>query len=141
MALAQTLTTSFKVELARAVHNFSAAGDVFKIALYTANASLDADTTVYTTVGECSGSGYTAGGLALTNITPVSSGTTAYWSFDDITFPSVTLVTNGALIYNAPRNDRSVCVLNFGSNVTKVNQDLVITFPPLGATSAILRIE
>jgi hypothetical protein len=141
MALAQTLTTSFKVELARAIHNFSAAGDLFKIALYTANASLGADTTVYTTVGECSGPGYTAGGLELTNITPVSSGTTAYWSFDNITFPNVTLVTNGALIYNASRNDRSVCVLNFGSNVTKVNQDLVITFPPLGATSAILRIE
>ena len=142
MALIQTMTTSFKVELAQAIHDFTTgSGDVFKLALYTANADLGASTTAYTSAGEASGTGYTAGGLALTNITPTFSGTTAYWSFDNLTFSGVTLTTNGALIYNSTKANRSVCVLNFGVNITKTAQDLIITFPPNNATNAILRIE
>jgi hypothetical protein len=143
MAIIQTLTTSFKVELAQGLHNFTAStGDVFKLALYTANADLGAGTTAYTISGEVSSSGtnYTAGGIVLTNITPSFQGTTAYWSFDNATFTNVTLTTNGALIYNATNGNRSVAVLNFGVNITKTSQNLVITFPVADATNAVLRI-
>lgn len=142
MAIIQTACTSYKAELAQALHNFTAStGNVFKIALYLSSATLGADTTVYTTSGETSGTNYTAGGIALTNITPTTSGTTAYWSFQTATFSNVTLSCAGALIYNSTNGNRAVCVLNFGSTITKVAQDLVITFPAASATDAILRIE
>ena len=142
MAIIQTACTSYKAELAQALHNFTTGtGDVFKIALYLSTATLGADTTVYTTSGETSGTNYTAGGIALTNITPTTSGTTAYWSFQPATFTNVSLSCAGALIYNSTNGDRAVCVLNFGSTITKAAQDLVITFPPASSTDAILRIE
>jgi len=141
MAIIQTLTTSFKVELAQGLHNFTAStGDVFKLALYTANADLGASTTAYTASGEASGTNYTAGGIVLTNITPTFQGTTAYWTFDTATFTNVTLTTNGALIYNSTNGNRSVAVLNFGVNISKTAQNLVITFPAADATNAVLRI-
>ena len=143
MAIIQTLTTSFKVEVAQGLHNFTTGtGNVFKLALYTANANLGADTTVYTSTGEVSSSGtnYSDGGIVLTNITPSFQGTTSYWSFQNATFSNVTLTTNGALIYNSTNGNRSVAVLNFGVNITKTAQDLVITFPVNDATNAVLRI-
>lgn len=141
MAIIQTLTTSFKVELAQGLHNFTTGtGDVFKLALYTANADLGASTTAYITAGESSGTNYSAGGIILTNITPSFQGTTAYWSFENATFTNVTLTTNGALIYNSTNGNRSVCVLNFGVNITKTAQNLVITFPVDDATNAVMRI-
>ena len=141
MAIIQTLTTSFKVELAQGLHNFTTGtGDVFKLALYTANADLGASTTAYTAAGESSGTNYSAGGIVLTNITPSFQGTTSYWSFQNATFTNVTLTTNGALIYNSTNGNRSVAVLNFGVNITKTAQDLVITFPVNDATNAVLRI-
>ena len=141
MAIIQTLTTSFKVEVAQALHNFTTGtGNVFKLALYTANADLGASTTAYTTAGEVSGTNYSAGGIILTNITPSFQGTTSYWSFQNATFTNVTLTTNGALIYNSTNGNRSVAVLNFGVNITKTAQDLVITFPVNDATNAVLRI-
>jgi hypothetical protein len=141
MAIIQTLTTSFKVELAQGLHNFTTGtGNVFKLALYTANADLGASTTAYTAAGESSGTNYTAGGIVLTNITPAFQETTAYWSFDTATFTNVTLTTNGALIYNSTNGNRSVAVLNFGVNITKSSQNLVVTFPAADATNAVLRI-
>jgi len=141
MAIIQTLTTSFKVELAQGLHNFTAStGNVFKLALYTANADLGSSTTAYTAAGEASGTNYSAGGIALTNITPTFQGTTAYWTFDTATFTNVTLTTNGALIYNSTNGNRSVAVLNFGVNISKTAQNLVITFPAADATNAVLRI-
>jgi len=141
MAIIQTLTTSFKVELAQGLHNFTTGtGDVFRLALYTANADLGASTTAYTAAGEVSGTNYSAGGIVLTNITPSFQGTTAYWSFQTATFSNVTLTTNGALIYNSTNGNASVAVLNFGVNISKSGQDLVITFPAADATNAVLRI-
>ncbi len=123
------------------MHNFTrTTGNVFKLALYVATANLGADTTVYTTSGEASGTNYSAGGIALTNITPLSSGTTGYWSFDDATFTNVTLSCAGALIYNSTNGNRAVCVLSFGNTITKSASNLVITFPPMGATDSVLRI-
>ena len=123
------------------MHNFTrTTGNVFKLALYVATANLGADTTVYTTSGEASGTNYSAGGIALANITPLSSGTTGYWSFDDATFTNVTLSCAGALIYNSTNGNRAVCVLSFGNTITKSASNLVITFPPMGATDSVLRI-
>ena len=120
MAIIQTMCTSFKAEVAQAVHNFTTGtGNVFYIALYTSNATLGADTTVYTSTGEASGTNYTAGGIALTNITPTTSGTTGYWSFQPATFSNVTLSCSGALIYNYTNGNKAVCVLNFGQTITQ----------------------
>ena len=141
MAIYQTMCTSFKAEVAQGLHNFTrTTGNVFKLALYVATADLSASTTVYTASGEASGTNYTAGGITLTNITPLSSGTTGYWSFDDITFSSVTLSCAGALIYNSTNSNRAVCVLNFGNTIVKSGQNLVITFPTSSATDSVLRI-
>ena len=141
MAIYQTMCTSFKAEVAQGLHNFTrTTGNVFKIALYVATADLSASTTVYTSSGEASGTNYTAGGIALTNITPTTSGTTGYWSFDNATFTNVTLSCAGALIYNSTNQDRAVCVLSFGNTIVKSASDLIITFPAPGATDAVLRI-
>lgn len=136
------MCTSFKAEVAQGVHNFTlGTGNVFYIALYTSNATLGAETTVYTATGESSGTNYTAGGIALTNITPTTSGTVAYWSFQPATFSNVTLTCSGALIYNYTNGNKAVCVLNFGQTITKTASDLVITFPVASATDAVLRIS
>ena len=141
MAIYQTMCTSFKAEVAQGLHNFTrTTGNVFKIALYVATANLGADTTVYTSSGEASGTNYTAGGIALTNITPTTSGTTGYWSFDNVTFSNVSLSCAGALIYNSTNQNRAVCVLSFGNTIVKSASDLIITFPAPGATDAVLRI-
>ena len=141
MAIYQTMCTSFKAEVAQGLHNFTTGtGNVFKLALYVATADLGADTTVYTSSGESSGTNYSAGGIALTNITPTTSGTTGYWSFQNATFSNVTLTCAGALIYNSTNGNRAVCVLSFGSTITKVASNLVITFPANDATNAVLRI-
>ena len=142
MAIVQTMCTSFKAEVAQALHNFTAGtGDVFKLALYVATANLGADTTAYTSTGEASGTNYTAGGIALTNITPLAANGTGYWSFQNATFSDVTLTCAGALIYNSTNGNRAVCVLNFGQTITKTASNLVITFPPMGATDSVLRIS
>ena len=144
MAIFQTMCTSFKAEVAQGLHNFTTGtGDVFYLALYLPSADLGADTTVYTSTGEVpsSGTNYTAGGIALTNITPTTSGTTGYWSFQDVTFSNVSLTCAGALIYNTTNGTRAVCVLNFGTTLVKASQDLVITFPTAGSTDAVLRIS
>jgi len=143
MAIYQTMCTSFKAEVAQALHNFTTGtGNVFKLALYVATADLGADTTEYNvlTPGQASGTNYTAGGIVLTNITPTTSGTTGYWSFQTATFTNVTLTCAGALIYNSTNQDRAVCVLNFGGTIVKTAQNLVITFPAAGETSSVLRI-
>lgn len=142
MAIVQTMCTSFKAEVAQGLHNFTrSTGDVFYLALYTANATLGADTTVYTASNEASGTNYSAGGIALTNITPLAANGTGYWSFDDATFSNVTLTCAGALIYNSTNGNRAVCVLNFGQTITKTASNLVVTFPPMGATDSVLRIS
>jgi hypothetical protein len=143
MAIVQAPCTSFKQELAQGVHNFSAVGgDTFKLALYTSAAVLGASTTVYTTTGEASGTGYTAGGLVLTNLGVSTSGSIAYFSFvSPATFTGVTLTCRGALIYNSSKSNKAVCVLNFGDDISAAGQNIQVTFPPVNASSAIIRIN
>lgn len=141
MAITQAMCTSFKVELLQGVHNFTAStGDTFKIALYTSSATLGASTTVYTTSDEVTGSGYTAGGNTLTNVTPTSSGTTAFTDFADTTWTTATITARGALIYNSTEADKAVCVLDFGSDKTSTAGNFTIVFPTADASNAIIRI-
>lgn len=137
------MCTSFKVELMRAVHNFTnGTGNTFKLALYDNNASFTAATTAYTASNEVANSGtYSAGGGTLTNVTPTSSGTTAFTDFADLSFTSATITAYGALIYNdSAAGDPAVCVLDFGGAKTSTNGTFTIIFPTADSTSAIIRI-
>ena len=142
MAISQAMCTSFKVQLMTGTHNFTTStGDVFKIALYQSTANLSATTTAYTSSDECPSTGnYSAGGQALTNVTPTSSGTTAYTDFDDETWANATITANGALIYNSSAANAAVCVLAFGGDKTSTNGDFTIVFPTADASNAIIRI-
>ena len=140
MAITQTMTTSFKVELFTDVHDFST--DTIKMALFTSAATLDASTTTYNTTNEVTGTGYDAGGKELTKVTPTSDGTTAIIDFsNDVTWATSTITARGALIYNDTVGDRAIAVLDFGSDKTSSNSTFTVTFPAATATSAIIRIE
>lgn len=148
MSIIQTATTSFKVELAQGVHNFGPTSpDTFKIALYTGSANLNAGTTVYTTVDEVVGAGYVAGGNTLTiNTSPTAANNsqsvpTAYISFANSSWPNATFTARGALIYNVTKGNKSVAVLDFGSDKTVNNDTFQIIFPTPDANSAIIRIS
>ncbi len=142
MAITQAMCTSFKKELMTATHNFTASsGNTFKLALFTSSATLGAATTAYATTNEASGTNYTAGGAALTNVTPTTSGTTALTDFADLTFSNATVTANGALIYNdSASGDPSVVVLAFGGDKTSTAGDFTIQFPTADASNAIIRI-
>jgi len=137
------LCTSFKQEILQAVHNFTTStGDTFKLALYNNSASFTAATTAYTATNEVANSGsYAAGGGALTNVTPTTSGTTAFTDFDDLTFTSATITARGALIYNdTAAGDPTVAVLDFGADKTSTAGDFQIVMPTADASTAIIRI-
>lgn len=137
------MCTSFKVQLMRAVHNFtSGSGDAFKLALYDNTPSFTAATTTYTSSGEVPASGtYAAGGGTLSNVTPTSSGTTAFTDFADLSFTSATITSYGAMIYNdTAAGNPSVCILDFGGAKTSTNGTFTIIFPTPDVTSALIRI-
>jgi hypothetical protein len=146
MAITSALCTSFKKELLERKHDFNTtSGHTFKIALYTSSATLGASTTAYTTSNEVVGTGYTAGGVALTNIDPTSSGTTAFVDFADATWASATITAAGALIYNTTTDGGSsttnaVAVISFGGDKTSTNGDFVVQFPAADASNAIIRL-
>lgn len=158
MAITQAMCTSFKAELMLAVHDFrTTGGDTFKLALYTSSASLDANTTAYSSSNEVSSSGtnYTAGGGSLTNLGVVTSNNTSstgtgFTDFSDLTFTNATITARGALIYNNTPSANSnanttltnaaVAVLDFGSDKTSTNGDFTIIFPTATNTTAIIRI-
>lgn len=149
MSLAQTTTTSFRVELFQAIHNFGPTSpNTFMIALYTGAATLGPDTTAYTVVGEASGTGYTAGGQMLTISQYPTYGLdstpdqipTAFISFANVSWANASFTARGALIYNATQGNRSVAVLDFGADKTVNGQTFTIQFPTANADSAIVRI-
>ena len=144
MAITSAICTSFKVELLKGVHDFTATtGDTFKIALYTSSATLGAGTTAFTTTNEItnsSGTAYTSGGATLTSVTPTSSGTTALCDFADVSYTSASFTANGALIYNSSASDKAVCAIAFGSDKTVTSGTFTIQFPTADATNAIIRL-
>lgn len=134
MSIVQTQTTSFKAELYQAVHDLTT--DTLKMALYTGNADLNADTTQYTTGNEVSGTGYVAGGVVLTGVTINTSGYTAYVNFNNVQF-NASVTARCALIYNASKSNKSIAVLDFGSD--KTSASFTVTMPTNTATSALIR--
>ena len=148
MTIAQTATTSFKVELLQAIHSFGPTSpDTFKIALYTAASTIGPTTTVYTTTAEVVGTGYTAGGNTLVISTSPTSGNntanvpTAFASFSNSSWTGASFTARGALIYNSTEGNKSVAVLDFGADKTVSNDTFQIIFPTADATSAIVRIS
>jgi hypothetical protein len=148
MSILQGATTSFKVELLQAVHNFGpTSANTFKVALYTASADINASTTVYSTTNEVTGTGYTAGGNTLTISTSPTSGNnssnipTAYVSFANTSWTSASFTARAALIYNSTQGNKSVAVLDFGADKTVSNDTFQIIFPTPDANSAIVRIS
>lgn len=148
MSVQQTATTSFKVELLQAVHNFGPTSpNTFKVALYTAAANIGPSTTEYTTTNEVVGTGYTAGGNTLVISTSPTSGLnsvnvpTAYISFNNTSWTNATFTARGALVYNVTQGNKSVAVLDFGSDKTVSNDTFQIIFPTPDANSAIVRIS
>jgi hypothetical protein len=156
MAITQAMCTSFKAELMLAVHDFrDTGGDTFKLALYTSSATIDANTTAYTSSNEVTGTNYTAGGGTLTRLGVVTSNNTAstgvgFTDFSDLTFANATITARGALIYNTTPSANSnanttltnaaVCALDFGSDKTSTDGDFTIIFPAATNTTAIIRI-
>ena len=145
MAITSAVCTSFKVELLKGVHNFTATtGNTFKLALYTSSASLGAGTTAYSTSNEItntSGTAYTAAGATLTSVTPTSDSTTAVCDFSDVSYTDATFTANACLIYNDTATGDPACVvIAFGGDKTVTAGTFTIQFPTADATNAIIRI-
>lgn len=149
MANTQALCTSFKVDLLNGIHAFGTTvtragtgADAYKAALYLASATVNASTTAYSATGEVTGSGYTAGGVAVTNATaPTSSGTTAYWTPSaSIVYTTVTVgPTDCVLIYNDTQSDKAVAAFTFSSQTVTAGT-LTLTMPTNDSTNALIRI-
>lgn len=133
-SIVQTQTTSFKAELYEGIHDLLT--DEIKIALYTAEANLNETTTAYSSDNEVSGTGYTAGGVVMTGVTINTSGYTVYVNFNDVVF-NASVTARCALMYNATQGNKSIAVLDFGSDKTSAN--FTITMPANTATSALIR--
>jgi hypothetical protein len=136
MSILQGQTTSFKAELYQGIHNLLT--DTLKIALYTALADLNENTTVYSTTNEIVGTGYTAGGKTLTGVTIGTSGSIAYVNFSNVVWNPASFTTRCALIYNSSKSNKSIAVLDFGSDKTSTNT-FTITMPANTANSALIR--
>jgi hypothetical protein len=136
MSIVQTLTTSFKNDLLIAGQNLST--DTLKIALYSASVDLNADTTAYSATNEIAGTGYVAGGKTLTGITIQTSGSTVYIDFSNAVWDPAAFTTRAALIYNSSKSNKSVAVLDFGSDKT-CTSTFTIQMPANTATSSLLR--
>jgi len=144
------MTTSFKLEILNGIHAIgttvargSTTADTFKIALYTSSATLDASTTAYTSSNETTntaGSAYVAGGNTLTGATTSSSGTTGFADFSDSSWSSASFTARGALIYNSTQSNKSVVVLDFGSDKTASAGTFTVIFPTNDASNATIRI-
>jgi len=147
MAITAAVCESFKKELLQALHDFTiTTGHVFKIALYTSSATLNASTTNYSTTNEVVGAGYSAGGTVITSSTPVLStggvGAVALCDFTDAVWTTATITARGALIYNdTSANDKGVQVLDFSTDQTSTAGTFTIVFPAPAKTTAILRLN
>ena len=144
MTISSAICNSFKQEILVGTHNFTASsGNTFKLALYQSDASLGASTTAYSSSEEItnsSGSSYSAGGKAITSVTPALSGSTAVCDFADVSYTSASFTANGALIYNDDQSDKAVAVIAFGGDKTVSSGTFTIQFPTADASNAIIRI-
>ena len=149
MTIASAICSSFKVEILKAVHNFTAGGaNVFNLALYVSSANLGATTTAYATnpgggsnTEVATAGGYSAKGKALTAVTPVLNSTTAVCDFDNISWTSASFTANGCLIFNdTASGDPACCTIAFGGDKTVTSGTFTIEFPAATAGNAIIGI-
>mgnify|MGYP003147569012 FL=1 len=140
MAITSAICNSFKQEVLVEGHNLTNGADSIKLALYTSSATLGAGTTVYVTTGQSSGTNYSAGGQALTNVTPALSGSTAVCDFADEVFSTVTVTARGCLLYNSTNSNKALCAVDFGGDKTATAGDFTVVFPSATATGAIIRL-
>ena len=140
MAITSAICNSFKQELLVEGHNLTNGADSIKLALYTSSATLGAGSTVYVTTGQSTGTNYSAGGQALTNVTPALSGSTAVCDFADETFSTATVTARGCLIYNTTNSNKALCAIDFGGDKTSAAGDFTVVFPSATATGAIIRL-
>lgn len=138
MALTQCMVSSFKAELLGGIHDLDT--DTIKLALFTSAATLNTSTTAYATTNEVVGTGYTAGGNALTSPVISVDGTTAIVDFADTTWSAATITARGGLIYNASKANRAIAVLDFGADKTSTAGDFTVVMPAAAATTALIRI-
>ena len=135
--ITQTITTSFKQNMFAGVQNLTT--DTIRMALYTATADLDENTTVYVATYEVSGANYTAGGNICQNVTISTSGSTVFVSFDNVTWTNVSFTCRGALIYNQTQGNKSIAVLNLGSDKL-AGPNFTVILPANSPTTALIRI-
>jgi hypothetical protein len=142
MAITSAICNSFKTEILTAVHNLSASGgNTFNLALYTSSATINKSTTAYADTNEISGTGYTAKGKALTNVTPVLDSDTAVCDFDNVSWTSASFTANGCLIFNdSASGDPAVCTIAFGGDKTVTSGTFTIEFPAAAAATAIIQL-
>ena len=142
MASTTAICTSFKQELMVAEHDFTnSTGHTFRWPLYTSTATNGAASTAYITGNEITGTGYTAKGETTANVTPTSSGTTAYWDWPDPTWTTATFTAASTMLFNDTHaSDASVAVWDFGGDQSASGGDFVLVLPAAGATTAILRL-
>lgn len=138
MAITAAITNAYKADIQEGVH---APGDDYKIALYSAAATLNASTAAYTATNEVSGTGYTAGGRSLTGRTPGASGNVAWVDFADPSWAGATITARGALIYNASKSNKAVAVLDFGADISSSGGTFTVELPAAAAATALIRIE
>ena len=140
MAITQAICTVFKQDLMSPGGNLAA--QTLKCALYDNTASLAANTTAYATANEVSSSGtnYTAGGNALTNVAISVDGTTAIFDADNVTFANATISAQAALLYNANNSNSAIAVLDFGGVKTSTNGTFELRFPTANSTAGLIRI-
>ena len=132
----QTQTLSFKAELPQAVHNLLT--DTIKLALYTSNATLDENTTVYSVTNQVVGTGYSAGGVVLTGVTINTANNVVYVDFNDAVWNPASFTAAGGLIYNASKSNKSIAVLSFGADKIATNT-FTVQMPTNSSSSALLR--
>lgn len=140
MAITSAICTSFKQEILVEGHNLTNGVDSIKLALYTSSATLGAGTTAFVTTGQATGTNYSSGGSALTNVTPTTSGTTAIVDFADLTFSTATVTARGCLLYNTTNSNKAICAIDFGGDKTSTAGDFTVVFPSPTATGAIIRL-
>ena len=140
MAITSAICTSFKQEILVEGHNLTNGADSIKLALYTSSDTLGAGTTAFVTTGQATGTNYSSGGSALTNVTPTTSGTTAIVDFADLTFSTATVTARGCLLYNTTNSNKAICAIDFGGDKTSTAGDFTVVFPSPTATGAIIRL-
>jgi len=140
MAITSAICNSFKQEILVEGHNLTNGADSIKLALYTSSATMGAGTTAYSTSQEVSGTNYSAGGSALTNVTPALSGSTAVCDFADLTFGTATVTARGCLLYNTTNSNKAIAAIDFGGDKTSTAGDFTVVFPTADASNAIIRL-